>query len=125
MGFKSGSFATVWETKPYSSTMAHGRISIERKDPKTDKYVQEWGGYVTFLGTACVEKAMGLRRRDRIKLGSVDVTNKYDAEKKVTYTNFNIYSFDIENGADASNNPQPGTPAPVVDEGEISSDLPF
>ena len=35
-----------------------------------------------------------------VKIGSCDVTNKYDAQKKTTYTNYVIFNFeDNNNGA--------------------------
>lgn len=125
MGFRKDSYATVWEITPRSETMVSGRISINRKDRQTDQYIQDWGGYVAFIGTACAAKAAKLKTKDRIKLGDVDVTNKYDAEKKITYTNFNIYSFEMADGAGNQRSSQPAAPQPSVDDGELSDDLPF
>ena len=125
MGFRSGAFCTVWDITPQSGTMTKGRVSVTRKDKQTDQYVQDWGGFVAFMGTACAGKAAKLKTKDRIKLGDVDVTNKYDPVKKVTYTNFNIYSFEMADNAGASGSAQSRPTKPAVDDGELSDELPF
>ena len=51
------------------------------------------------------------------------MTTKYDKEKKITYTNFKMFSFELdgEEPRDSSTEPQP-----TVDEGEIDDNrLPF
>ena len=122
MGFRTGAFATVWTVERVSDTFTKGRISISRKDRNTGEYVQDFGGFVSFLGTACAQKALRLKEKDRIKLGDVDVSNRYDREKGVTYTNFNIFSYEM---ADEAGNTQPQA-QPAVDEGEPEDDrLPF
>lgn len=97
MGFRKDSYATVWSVTPMSSTMTKARISIDRKNKETGQYEQEFGGFVIFVGTANAAKAMKLKERDRIRLGDVDVTNRYDKEKKIEYTSFKIFSFDDAN----------------------------
>ena len=97
MGFRTGAYCTIWEVTPKRDTITNARISISRKNKQTDEYEQDFGGYVSFMGTASAQKAAGLKRGDRIKLGDVDVTRRYDSVSKVEYTNFNIYSFEIEN----------------------------
>ena len=93
MGFRKDSYATVWEVKPRSNTMTSARISINRKDKQTGEYVQDFGGYVSFIGTACADKAAKLKPKDRIKLGDVDVTRRYDKEKQKDYYTFKVFSF--------------------------------
>lgn len=124
MGFRTGSYAKVWAVEPKSDTNTTVRISISRKNKKTDEYEQDFSGFVGFVGTAAAKKAACLKEGDRIKLGDVDVTTSYDREKKVAYTNFKCFSFDVEDSAStsaATNDPQP-----VVDSGEVDdSRLPF
>lgn len=125
MGFRSGVYATVWEVSPVKDTVTRGRISISRKDKRTDEYVTDFSGYVAFAGTVAASKALSLHERDRIKLGDVDVTNKYDKDKKVTYTNFNVFSFEThdEFSGGAGRTAQKKQ---EVDDGEFESDdLPF
>lgn len=125
MGFRTGAFATVWEIKPRSTTMVSARISVNRKDKQTDEYVQDFGGYVAFMGTACADKASRLKPKDRIKLGDIDVTNRYDTEKKIEYTNFNVYSFEMADETGDRGGSKARSYTPQVDDGELSGELPF
>ena len=99
MGFRKDAYCTVWSVDPVSDVQTKARISISRKDKQTGEYIEDFSGFVSFFGTAAAKKAASLKERDRIKLGDVDVRSKYDREKKVTYYNFNVYSFDIQSGS--------------------------
>ena len=123
MGFRAGSYAKVWAVEPKSDTNTTLRISISRKNKQTGEYEQDFSGFVSFVGTAAAKKAACLKEGDRIKLGDVDVTTSYNSEKKITYTNFKCFNFDVESSTQdaASSEPQP-----VVDSGELDDDrLPF
>lgn len=123
MGFRTGAYAKVWEVTPMSDTSTKVRMSISRKNKQSGEYEQDFSGFVLAIGTAAAKKAAGLKEGNRIKLGDVDVTTKYDKEKKVTYTNFKMFSFELdgEEPRDGSTEPQP-----TVDEGEIDDNrLPF
>lgn len=125
MGFRTGAFAKVWEVKPFSDTSVKLRLSVSRKNKQTGEYEQDFSGFVNAVGTAAAKKAASLKEGDRIKIGDVDVTTKYDAEKKTTYTNFKMFSFELDDGGPApkSNNTEP---QPSVDSGEVDdSRLPF
>ena len=125
MGFKKGCFATVWEIKPRTDTLTSGRLSVSRLDKQTNEYVQDWGGFVSFCGTSCANKALGLKYGDRIKVGDIDITNKYDASRQVTYTNFNIFSFEMADSQNQQSNSSQAQASRAGDEGEMSDDLPF
>lgn len=103
MGFRTGAFAKVWEITPVSDTSTKVRLSVSRKNKQTDEYEQEFSGFVMFVGSACAAKALKLSKGARIKLGDVDVTTKYDSDKKITYTNFKAFGFDEEGGSSGSN----------------------
>lgn len=96
MGFRTGAYAKVWDTDPISDSATKVRMSVSRKNKQTNDYEQEFSGYVLAVGTAAAQKAARLRAGDRIKLGDVDVTTKYDKNKKTTYTNFKLFSFDLD-----------------------------
>ena len=117
MGFRKDSYATVWSTERVSDTLTKGRISVSRKDKQSGEYAQDFSGFVSFVGTACAKKAVGLKERDRIRLGDVDVTTRYDKAKNTTYTNFLIFAFEKE-GAQ-------GKQTTAVDDGEMGEELPF
>lgn len=123
MGFRSGSFAKVWTVEPKTDTNTTARISISRKNKQTGEYEQDFSGFVSFVGTATAKKAACLKEGDRIKLGDVDVTTTYNGDKKIIYTNYKCFSFDIEGSA--SEVPA-SEPQPAVDDGEVSDErLPF
>lgn len=128
MGFRKDAFATVWSVETVSDTLTKGRISISRKNKQTDEYETDFSGFVSFVGTAAAKKAARLKEKDRIKLGDVDVTSRFDKEKNTTYTNFKVFSFELPGSSGnaappAQNNTEP---QPQVDGGEVDdSRLPF
>lgn len=128
-GFRNGSWATCWQTETGQGKYVKGRISISRKNKETGEYEDEFSGFVMFIGEARA-KAEHLKERDRIKLGDVDVTRRYDKEKNKEYYNFKVFSFETEaeaNGGGQSSyayqggNPVDGGFTPV----EPDDGLPF
>lgn len=101
MGFRTGRFATVWEVKPYSATMTKVKLTTSVKDKQTGQYETDFSGYVAFVGSDAASKAKGLHEKDRIKLGDVDVTTKYDKEKNITYTNYACFNFELQESQQA------------------------
>lgn len=108
MGFRKDTWATVWQVMPQSDAVTRCRISINRKDKTTGAYETDFSGFVSFVGTMAAKKAAGLKERDRIKLGDVDVTNRYDKEKNVTYTNFAVFNFEKDDSVGYPNGSQGG-----------------
>lgn len=127
MGFRKDSFCVIWSVEPVSDTLTKARISISRKNKQTGGYDTDFSGFVSFIGTAAAKKAASLKEKDRIRLGDVDVTNKYDKDKNVTYTNFKIFNFETQSEIDGGNSASTSTePEKTVDDGEIDDDrLPF
>lgn len=126
MGFRQGSYATVWSVEPGQGKFTKVRLSISRKNKDTGEYEDEFSGFVMFIGEARA-KAGRLKERDRIKLGDVDVTRRYDKERQKEYYNFKCFSFETE--AEFGGQSQPAAPQrnPVdynpVD--SASDELPF
>lgn len=125
MGFRTGAYAKIWKVEPFSDTSTKLRISISRKNKQSGEYEQDFSGFVSAIGTAAAKKAACLKEGDKIKLGDVDVTTSYNKDKNITYTNYKIFSFDLEENSDAA--PKATTePQPSVDSGEIDdARLPF
>lgn len=120
MGFRQNAFCTVWEVSPISDTMTKGRISISRKNRDTGEYVQDFGGFVTFVGTAAARKALSLREKDRIQLIDVDVSNKFVRDKNTTYTDFKVFSFKTQDELDGNTSaPDQSRPATQAFHGSI------
>lgn len=94
MGFRKDSYATVWSVEAKTPSVTKVRISISKKNKQTGEYEQDFSGFVNFCGTAA-SNALKLHEKDRIKLGDVDVTTWYNKEKKIEYTNYACFSFDM------------------------------
>ena len=125
MGFRTGAYATVWEVKPVFDTNTKCRISISRRKKDSTEYEEDFSGYVSFIGTAAAKKAACLKEGVRIKLGDVDISTKYDKEKKTTYYNFKCFSFEDANSSNTSSDTSTDATQPVVDDGEVDDRLPF
>ena len=125
MGFRKDSYATVWEVKQGNGNFTDVRLSTSKKNKQTNEYTTDFSGFVRFIGTAH-QNASSLKERDRIKLGDCEVTNSYDKEKKVTYTNFAVFSFEMANGVQQA--PQQAQPSVAgfenIQDG-IDEELPF
>jgi hypothetical protein len=96
MGFRTDAFAKVWaiENKGNYSVVD---MSISKKNEAGGYDVTFSNKFVRFIGTAHT-LADGLKKGDTIKIGNCDVTSVYDKEKKATYTNFLVFSFENPNG---------------------------
>lgn len=102
MGFRNNSYAKVWDITPETETRTKLRISISRKNRQTGEYEDDFSGFVKCVGAKSAGDAAKLNPGDRIKIGDCDVNSKYIPEKKVTYYNFIIYSFEpMEDGLSA------------------------
>lgn len=101
MGFRSGAYATVWEVRQGEGNYTGVRLSISRKEKETGEYYTVFSAWTRFIGSAHTH-ANELGERSRIRLGDVDVTNKYDKEKETTYTNYAVFSFEDANGGGTS-----------------------
>lgn len=135
MGFRDGAYAMVASgrdkdgnainpVKPMGASWTKVRLYISKKDKETGEYVPEFSGICDFYGTANAKKALSLKDKDRIKLDGTDVTVTYNKETKKTYTNFKVFGFEKQDGAqkpDAVERIQA-----AVDDGEVDdSRLPF
>lgn len=119
MGVRTGAFATIWAVEDKGS-FSNVRISTRRKVKGTDTYEQDFGGYVRFIGEAHT-KSSGLKEKDRIKIGEFEVTNQFNKEKNVTYTNVAIFTFESADSGKPAPNQAPKE-KPKVDEPVDDSD---
>lgn len=96
MGFRTDAYAMIWEIEN-KGKYHNAKISIQKKNPKTGEYEVDFGGFVRMIGTAhnmCVDE--NIQPKTKIKLGSVDVSNNYDKDKKIMYTNYCVFSFEAQ-----------------------------
>ena len=118
MGFRAGAYAKIWDVSPMSDTSTKLRLSISRKNKKTGEFEEDFSGFVLAIGTANAAKG------DRIKLGDVDVSTKYDRDSKTTYVNYKLFSFELSDapaGDDAArhNDHQPDVDGGDPDDGHL------
>ena len=127
MGFRTGAYATVWDVENKNDNNTKLRISIGRKNKETDRFEDDFSGFVNVFGSAAAPMAAKLHKGDRIKIGDCDVSTRYDRDAKVTYTNYKIFSFDIAStGSRNTRASQNAAPEPDVDDGEYGeAKLPF
>lgn len=121
MGFRQGSFATIWQIEPVKDTITKAKITTSKKNKNTGEYETDFSGFVTFLGTAVASKAAKLKEKNRIKLGEVDVTRKWDKEKQKEYINFNVFAFEMADSK-ATSSPTTVENTEAVDNGEVETD---
>ena len=121
MGFRSGSYAKVWEVKPLESgktTLV--QLSISKKDKESGEYKQEFSGNTFFVGEANKKARKTLVKKARIKLEDCDVRSTYDKTKKEVQFSFIVWQYSDPNEAaspatedpfaapsEASDNPYP------------------
>jgi hypothetical protein len=118
MGFRNGAYAKIWEVKPNSSGKSTSvRLSVSRK-VADGQYEEDFSGYAAFIATANTLAAK-LRKGDRIKLGDVDVSSRYNAEKKERMFSFKVFSFENIDTSKSKN------PAPEdLQDGDLPDDFP-
>lgn len=104
MGFRQDArFVKVWEVENKGNYHIVS-LSTSKKNKDTNEYETDFSSkFVRFIGTAHT-LASDLKKGDTIKLGSCEVTNKYDKEKNTTYTNYLVYSFEKEGDNNSNNN---------------------
>lgn len=126
MGFRVNSYAKIWSVEATKPNITKVRLSTSRKNKQTGQYETDFSGYCSFVGN-CAVSALKLREGDRIKLGDVDVSNRYDKEAKREYTYFTVFSYEMAD----NNSPTAASSAPApaaVEENPVAGDndsLPF
>lgn len=121
MGFGQGNFAKVWKVEDGKGNYLVAEMSTSKKNKQTDKYETDWSNkFVRLVGTA-KDQAKSFKEKETVKIGRCDVTANYDAEKKITYTNYVIFNFeDVNSNGGGSTKPETTQPTTLLDD-----DLPF
>ena len=131
MGFSKGNYCRIWKLENKGNYHV-AQISTSKKNKQTDQYETDWqDSFVRLVGTAHTQ-AQSFNIGDKgmsAKIGACDVTNKYDKEKRTTYTNYVIFGFEEIDGNNGGNNQSKA--APKKDDGFINipdgadEELPF
>jgi hypothetical protein len=130
MGFRQDAYAKVWKVEN-KGNYHEVQMSTSKKNKQTDQYETDFSSnFVRFIGTAH-EQAKTLSDGDRIKIGNCETTNKYDKEKKVTYTNYLVFSYEMADGQNTGKSPKANSKPNTDKDGFMNTsdamdeDLPF
>lgn len=129
---KYGSTCTFWKVQRVAENgkTCDVQISVSKKNKQTDQYETDFSGFVKFCGEALVKFAQSLQEKDKIDIDSFELTNKYDKEKKVTYTNVSVFAakkheWNDSNGSGGNKTATGNEDFMKVDDNLIDEDLPF
>lgn len=101
MSFKNGAYATLWGHKDGKGNYHDGRISTSKK--YNGDYEEDFGAWVRFIGDAKTKCEKLSDKRQRIKIISCEVTNRWDREAKKEYVNFAIFDFELVDDGNKNN----------------------
>lgn len=128
MGFRKDGFCRVFKVED-KGNYSVAEISTSKKNKDTDKYETDWSNkFVRLVGTAHNQlKKMTVGDKGiTLKIGDCDVTNNYDKEKKITYTNYVIFNFHEDEGNSGSSKPSANSkPKNEPMDDDESDQLPF
>lgn len=93
MGFGQGKFCKIWKLEDKGNYHV-AEMSTSKKNKGTNEYENDWSNkFVRLVGTAH-QQIKSIDTSKTVKIGSCEVTNKYDKEKNTTYTNYTIFNFE-------------------------------
>ena len=125
MGFRTDSYAKVWEVKNKAEKYTDAQISISKKNKQTEQYETDFSGIVRFIGEAH-KKAVEFANGSKIKILSCDTTNKYDKEKKTTFWRCIVFDFEFTEDSPKANPNQEEIDMSFMDiSADMQEELPF
>jgi hypothetical protein len=98
MGFRDGAFCKLWKLDT-TGKYPQGQISISRKDKDSGEYVDDFSGYVSFIGDAATA-IKKIPAQGRFKIKGCDVSRVWNKEKQREFINFRV--FDLEDATSAA-----------------------
>lgn len=123
MGLRiSDTYAKIWniDRKEKYSVV---ELSVSKKNRATDQYETDFSSkFVRFVGNAH-QQLINMQGNERIKIKSGDVSNHYDKEKRVTYTNYVVFDFELADGSQAK--PQTDSDGFMTVPDGVSDEMPF
>lgn len=102
MGFKNGCYVTCWADKQTQKVVtlyekyAEVQVSTSKKNANArNGHETDFSGRVRFIGRAFEKiRTMAIADKDKLKLLEVETTNKYDAQKQRSFTNYICWEFE-------------------------------
>ena len=123
MGLRiSDTYAKIWniDRKEKYSVV---ELSVSKKNRATDQYETDFSSkFVRFVGNAH-QQLINMQGNERIKIKCGDVSNHYDKEKRVTYTNYVVFDFELADGSQAK--PQTDSDGFMTVPDGVSDEMPF
>lgn len=96
MGFGNGAYAKIKSVIKSTDKVTECKITISKKNPKTQQYELQFAGYVKFIGKAHLQRPM---ENQRIKIVNCDVTNAYVKNGVLEFNQkpvFIIYEYELQ-----------------------------
>ena len=94
--FSNNAWVKVWKIEKGQGNYYMAQMSSSRKN-QDGQYENDWSdGRVRLVGTAA-KQAEKIKAGDRVQIENCGVTNTYDKDKKVTYTNYVVFAFSNNN----------------------------
>ena len=123
MGFRTGSYAKVWEIEDKGNYSVVS-MSTSKKDKRTEKYENDFKSKFTrFIGQAHTD-ILSLQPGVKIKLGDVEVTNYYNKETKHEHVNYLVFSFEVADRQDAPKPQNTSNDFVTIPDG-VQDEIPF
>lgn len=117
---RNKAYAKCWKIEPGRGNFTKVRMSVSRRNKETGEYEQDFSGFVMMIGNAHA-MCSKLKEGDRIRLGEVDVSNRFDKERNREFIDYKCFSFEIEPDTQAGTS----DPDPVETGEESEEETPF
>ena len=100
--FSQGSYAKIWGIKKSSyGDYYEVSLSTSRKNGDGEYETDFSDNFVRFVGKA-KEKVPTIQENDKIRIEKCGVTTFYNKEKKIKYTNYVVFDFEMGDGTPSS-----------------------
>lgn len=113
---RTNGYLKIWEVEDKGKYSVCS-VSASKKNKDGNYETTFSNKFVRFIGQAH-EVVKNMKKGDSVKLIEFEVNNKYDSEKKTTYTNFLVYK--VEDTSNGGNTKPASTPVLTpIEDGEL------
>lgn len=99
MAFRVGAYAKIWDLKQGKNGSYYVAEMSTSKKLQDGSYEQDWANKFVMLSGDATKIADSFQRGMTVRIGDCAVTNRWDKEKSIMYTNYAIYSFQTDDGS--------------------------